>query len=286
MKSFSQRTGLEPIKVDIQREGVDENLKTALWNALYLHYFVSISNSVTTYKRDLFTRVWLHYFHKNYDEIQTAPQIVRAIKKTFFESTWNIMFDLLEFIPNNYTLSEYDGGYENKTNKEFCNHCNNVLERFLSAYRFVDFEIAEITSKEEIDSIEEAINSLDKLGPVKIHLKRGLELFSDRINPDYRNSIKESISAVEAYSKMITGEEKATLGKALAIIGKQHNIHGSLKIAFNALYGYTSDAAGIRHALLDESDLNQEDAKFMLVCCSAFINYLVVKSSSTSNQSQ
>ncbi len=47
-----------------------------------------------------------------------------------------------------------------------------------------------------------------------------------------------------------------------------------LSRAFRQLYGYTSDANGIRHALLDESNLDFEDAKFMLVSCSAFINYL------------
>jgi hypothetical protein len=40
------------------------------------------------------------------------------------------------------------------------------------------------------------------------------------------------------------------------------------------MYGYTSDAEGIRHALMDEPTLESEDAKFMLVSCSAFVNYL------------
>ncbi len=34
------------------------------------------------------------------------------------------------------------------------------------------------------------------------------------------------------------------------------------------------DTFSQRHALLDESDLDFEDAKFMLVSCSAFTNYL------------
>jgi hypothetical protein len=54
-------------------------------------------------------------------------------------------------------------------------------------------------------------------------------------------------------------------------------LHAVLKQAFQKLYGYTSDAQGIRHALLDEPTLDVEDAKFMLVSCSAFVNYLVVK---------
>jgi hypothetical protein len=46
----------------------------------------------------------------------------------------------------------------------------------------------------------------------------------------------------------------------------------SLKRAFDKLYGYTSDADGIRHALLEEDSVTFEQAKFMLVVCSAFTN--------------
>jgi hypothetical protein len=64
---------------------------------------------------------------------------------------------------------------------------------------------------------------------------------------------------------------------ALAAIEKKTTLHPSLKEAFQKLYGYTSDAQGIRHALMDEPNLDIEDAKFMLVSCSAFVNYLIVK---------
>ena len=49
----------------------------------------------------------------------------------------------------------------------------------------------------------------------------------------------------------------------------------SPKGAFDKLYGYTSDADGIRHALLEEDKVTFEQAKFMLVVCSAFTNYVI-----------
>jgi hypothetical protein len=54
-------------------------------------------------------------------------------------------------------------------------------------------------------------------------------------------------------------------------------MHPALNRSLSALYGYTSDANGIRHALLDESSLDFVDAKFMLVACAAFVNYLIGK---------
>ncbi len=134
-----------------------------------------------------------------------------------------------------------------------------------------------ITSEEEISEIEEALKKSGPLSNVHEHLKRALELLADRKSPDYRNSIKESISAVEALCKLITGDKSATLGKALEKMEGKIKLHPALKKAFISLYGYTSDADGIRHALLEESNLDFEDAKFMLIVCPAFINYLVEK---------
>jgi hypothetical protein len=182
---------------------------------------------------------------------------------------WYEVYDFVEFVPNNY-LSEV---YRDR-NDRFMAYCNDILARELSAYRFVDGKLAPITSEEEITSVEEALAPSDTFKPVEHHLRRALELFSDRSNPDYRNSIKESISAVEAMCKIIVGDENASLGKAIKKVG---DIHPALQAGFDKIYGYSSDADGIRHALLEEDKLQPEDAKFMLIVCSAFINYLKVK---------
>ena len=53
-------------------------------------------------------------------------------------------------------------------------------------------------------------------------------------------------------------------------------ISPALKQAFERLYGYTNDeSTGIRHALMNDTNApGAEEALFMLVSCSAFINYL------------
>jgi len=55
-------------------------------------------------------------------------------------------------------------------------------------------------------------------------------------------------------------------------------IHPSLSEAFKKLYGYTCDEGGIRHAMINDNEqVKQEDARFMLIACSAFVNYLTDK---------
>lgn len=110
------------------------------------------------------------------------------------------------------------------------------------------------------------------------HLSKANKFLADRENPDYENSIKESISAVEAICEIITGikGKEATLGNMLKKLETNGvKIHQGLKTAFNILYGYTSDANGIRHAGdIGGKSSTFEEAKFMLVACSAFVNYL------------
>lgn len=124
--------------------------------------------------------------------------------------------------------------------------------------------------------LEQALNDND-FPAVRAHLRRALELLSNQKSPDYRNSIKESISAVESLAKVMSGKPKATLGDALKLIEKKGKVHPSLKEGFSKLYGYTSDEGGIRHAMLDEPSLSAADAKFFLLACTNFINYLKSK---------
>ncbi|MEG8264615.1 hypothetical protein MKS78_04515 [Acinetobacter baumannii] len=51
-------------------------------------------------------------------------------------------------------------------------------------------------------------------------MKAALSFLTDRNKPDYRNSVKESISAVEALCVTLSGDPKATLGASLNSIEK------------------------------------------------------------------
>ncbi len=185
---------------------------------------------------------------------------------------WFSVYDFIEFTIQAYSLPK-------TLAKHLTISCNHILERELSAYRIVGTEITQITDKNEVKEIEEGLakSAILPLKSVSIHLTTALSLLSDRKSPDYRNSIKESISAVESIAQIISGEHKAELGKALKILSDKIGLHGGLKAGFSSIYGYTSDEGGIRHAMSDEKEICFEDAKYMLVACSAFVNYLIVK---------
>ena len=282
MNSFSQRYGLKPIKNIIQVDSMDQDLRTSLWNILQMLYWekaVQANKCVTNvndynYKqfKSLFKLIWLNYFKKELPHLSysySLSTILEDIHKYFFSCQWYEVYDFIEFIANKFDILFPDN--------EFKQSCNEILKRELSAYRFVDKQIIKITSEIEIAEIEEALKNSEPYKTVNTHLHRALKLLSDRQSPDYRNSIKESISAVESIAKIITEDDKATLGDALKKIDKKIKIHKVLIESFLKIYGYTNDADGIRHGLMEDSNLDFEDAKFMLVSCSAFVNYLIVK---------
>jgi hypothetical protein len=78
--------------------------------------------------------------------------------------------------------------------------------------------------------------------------------------------------------KIITGDEKATLNTALKKLEDAGvSLHITFRQALDKLYAYCGAADGIRHALLQDSAVDFDDAKYMLVSCSAFVNYLAAK---------
>lgn len=254
---------------------MDSDLRNKLWNALTMSYWDSADKTATWIGENenleiLINRLWHNFYRRPVDTIARYWQTTREeVRKYYFACSWNEVYDFIEFVGENYP--------DEAKNLRFQELCNSILEKELSAYRFVNKVITQITSKIEISEIEDAINGTQKMQTVKVHLETSLTLLSDRKTPDYRNSIKESISAVEALCNLISGSEKTTLGKVLSIVEDKVPLHAALKQAFEKLYGFTSDSDGIRHALLELPNLAQEDAKFMLITCSAFINYLVTK---------
>lgn len=266
MGTFSQRYGYTSTEKSFQRELVSEELRVQLWNVLNICIWEDYEKRSDVRKQIdwLVKRLWFSHLNKDLDHLPSFYHYGKGaydqLKNHFFNCEWYQLYDFLEFVVGDSTQI-LDAGQ--------ISWLNTTLEKFNAAYRIVDTSVVEITDENEIKSIEEALSHPEN--PVRVHLNSALSKLSDRENPDYRNSIKESISAVEAACRILTGKKSATLGDALK---KVENLHPVMKLAFDKLYGYTSDASGVRHSLIDEASITYADAKFMLVTCSAFVSYL------------
>jgi hypothetical protein len=262
---FSQRNGLTPIPESIKPDGMPAPLRNSLWNAFDAWEY-------PTSEYEFLAVLWRDFFKEPIDSIPSVggysgTSYRRAwdrIREQFFKDEWHFVYDFLEFCMR----FRYAG-------EKLAWLVSRVLEQELAAYCIVDGQFVQITDALEISALETALASNGNIfaGATR-HISTALAMLSNRNSPDYRNCIKESISAVEAAAKIVSGKEKADLKEALAILEKSGKLHGALQKSYTFLYAYTSDAQGIRHALMDEPNLTAADAKYFLLVCTSFVNYL------------
>ena len=283
---FSERYGYLKPAVVLKRGFLDDESVTAICNCYdhlamwFNHYDVESRNRYDESYTNLEETIWCFFMNQRRDDFYTGRGHMIAATQ-YLQSgqyEWYLKFDLIEFTISALRKStpERDWAYMNIITM-FIKLLNTTFKRLDYAYRVVDDQIVEITDKEEIAAVEEAVKQTSS---VKIHLSEALKHLSNRTNPDYRNSIKESISAVEAICREITGEN--TLGSALKELEKNGvMIPRFLQSGIDKLYVYTNDShTGIRHALMDGTEAPTfEEAKYMLVMCSAFVNYIQGKRS-------
>ena len=278
MGLFSERYGYKKVSDVIIREEITPEIQNAIcscFDQLLDIYKIERYLVPSSELKELEKHIWTKFFNQrlsNYD--YSSFSIPSCIEEPYVQ--WYEVLDLIEFSIK--YMHHRDEGIGRSASIHFVALLNSEFERLNFAYRIVNCEIIEITSEQEIKAIEKAIESSPR--NVKMHLNSALEKLAQRPDGDYRNSIKESISAVEAFCREKTGE--STLGKALSKLEQKNIIiPQSLKSAFSKLYEYTNHAdTGIRHALMDDEGTytpTADEALFMLVSCSAFINYLSKK---------
>lgn len=276
MALFSERYGYAKPSDIIIRERITPEIENAILTCydvlkekLDEYYYLNIYHEMEEY-------IWTNYLNLRKSEWKTYKCIISQFIKDE-QNEWFKKLDLIE-ICIKYLYSYYKSVKDPRISISadiFVGELSRNFRRLNFAYRIVNNEIVEITSEEEIKEIETALNiSKDN---IRTHLNNALELYAKRPVADYRNSIKESISAVEVFCREKTGED--TLGKALNKLESNGIvIHKLLKSAFDKLYAYTNQPdTGVRHALMDDDGdyvPQAEEALFMLVSCSAFINYL------------
>ena len=275
---FSQRQGFTPDRKPIQLDTIDLELRNRLWNLLTVYFWDFFRERVNSSSREreiwrgFVVQCWHRFFKLPIDGVSNIfDNNIKQLRSRFYKYKWYEVYDFIEFTVH------YVPHVASKQATSLQDTINEVLEEENSAYRMIQGKFVPITSETELKAIDEVAQNSEPFPGVRTHILTALTLLSDRQNPDYRNSIKESISAVESVCQAITGEQNATLGFALKQLEKKMGLHTALKSGFSKLYGYTSNTEGIRHALLEEPQLTFSDAKYMLISCSAFSNYLIGK---------
>lgn len=271
---FSEKYGYRP-ESPIQHEQISQTLRQKIWKLFYEkekrdnHFFPvdfeQVIKSGQTLEEKIIDRMSYLIgisFKGNY----AYDKLRNGILSTF---TWFEVYDFIEI---------YLSFLEEQDRNERTNQYNKILEYGRAGYRIIAGEVVPLINESEMQCIEQA--AATSYQTVNEHIKNALSFYANRRSPDYKNSIKESILAVESICCIITGMSgrQATLGVAIKKLKEKGvYIHSAMEKAFSLLYGYTSDEEGIRHGGIDFTNTPSEDAKYMLISCSAFVNYLIEK---------
>lgn len=265
--SFSKRMGLVPIEVPIQLDDMTIELRNSLWNLLLVSDFADQEKNEfdEIFETSILKKIEWLFFKKNLSDLpRSAQNYIDILKDWIISAHWFEVYDFLEFVLKLKAPVNTDT-------------LNQVLEMENSGYRFLNGKFIPISGDNEITSLKISLSHRDKYSSVREHVETAMNLMSDKRNPNYRNSIKESISAVEAVAKVIAGSNDFKLPSILQSMERKGKLHSSLKEGFKNLYGWTNKDGGIRHAMMEKSNLDLADARYMLVTCSAFVNLLIEK---------
>lgn len=265
-EGFSDKRGIKRLSNIIQIDSLNDRTRNKIYSAT-----MELVNK-TDDKRKFVEYIYEDIFSLTKNDIPLNGQEFDIFSDYYKNVEDEILFNLRNCEYNNvfdFIIGIIRGIKINKLKNWYIKEIEKIFKEENVNYKIVGDNIIDIIDEYQVAEIEETLKNPYDI--VRKHYNKAIEkLYQDR---DYDNSIKESISSVEAMCQALTENNKAILGDTLKLL--KDKIHPAMKSAFEKLYGYTSDANGIRHANgLGEGNSTYAEAKYMLISCSAFVNYL------------
>jgi len=152
---------------------------------------------------------------------------------------------------------------------------NMTLEEERSGYRLVNCRFVPVMSRADMASIADSMET--PFEAANRRMRNAIARYSDRGTPDYDATVREAVGAVEAACATVSGQE----GNISMAMRQLKNggivLHPALEESIRKLHIYATGGDGVRRGGMECRDVQEEDARFTLVACSAILNYLAAK---------
>jgi hypothetical protein len=271
--TFEQAEGVEPLPTQLKPKELSPALRAALWDNMFqnIQDHPWERTQWGTFVEDPWKSIlrYRHVYRLNRptDEFNAEyKDIVAGLKQLFMDGDYTQVLGFCQMVMRH-----------SKCPYKFTEGVETALRWERAAYRVLEKTIVPIGSEAELDTLERAFADLrsSEFYGARQHLKNAAE---ELTAGNCSDSIRESINAVESVARTLASD--GSLSNALAKLGASTKIHPAMNKAFASLYGYTSDAQGIRHAHLNDPASpppDETDALFMIGACAAFVSYLINK---------
>lgn len=130
----------------------------------------------------------------------------------------------------------------------------------------------------ELTTKSQVVLSDPKLLGARRHYEKALQFFRHPSKPDYENSVKEAVCAVEAAAKSLFPIAKSsTLGDFIKWLSNTSDIEvpKALMQTLSGIYGFRNGGDGIAHGGANGGRATVEVAEYILAVCASQIIYLV-----------
>ena len=283
-KPFSVRMGIVPLRA-VHTEGWDQpnllRLKDALTSFLHPQSAESLVKQ-TFGLRWMTGKSWVeveaHHgtghvsvFSEDVDDDSDDwwPSVVsRILAAAADNGMWAALLDFSECM----VVQELKSPKGKNRADEMIRKINGALRWVRGYYMRDDGMVVPLFTPEEAAAIEASV----KWTPVSVRrqMEDAVALFSNREKPDYGAAAHKAMNAAWAAVKICTGEDK--FGVGVQKLRKSGKLPSALATMLGNLYGFASkDGKGMRHPEHEgESPPDMATARFVVVTCASFINYM------------
>jgi hypothetical protein len=152
---------------------------------------------------------------------------------------------------------------------------NDVLAQEGVAYEMVDGRFQPFDPEAADLDLNNPVED-DQFAPVRRQYQRAIDALNAQ-PADYLAAIRESLNALEALGRILTGKPKASLGESMDKLLGSDPHRKALSQTLKALYGYSSTVPGARHGEHETVDIDYPEAAFVVRCAGSAIGMLIAE---------
>ncbi|WP_202708329.1 hypothetical protein [Sporosalibacterium faouarense] len=279
--TFNQRIGLDNLK------SISNDFPQESRNALFciISEFVAedaVRGLWTSIRKEIYRSSRKEFHEVDSSEVQKDVKCVLADMRwdkvyVFCERFYkNLLKEIVEYGFNNdeeivETEAEVKDRFEEEVNNILCE--DNIEFEFKKGEFFRRGRAITQKNTQRVGSIL----TDKKMYKVKKHYNKALNFFRDYEKPDYENTIKESICALELALEILTGENtsKDFATNIQKYQGKAYDkIPSPITQGIIKIFGYRGRADGVAHGIDKGLRVSEFEAELMLNITASYITYL------------
>lgn len=203
---------------------------------------------------------------------------------------WAKLYDFCErlhsHLPQEISYEDQYGNYVVQTSRgDVQSYISAELQRlFLEEGLAYEFSEGVVRRRGRKNTVELVARSQAVLGDPQLlnarkHFEKALQFFRNPTSPDYENTVKEAVCAVEAAGKALFPMAKAaTLGDLIKWLGNSSSdisVPKAICQTLAGVYGFRNGGDGVAHGGTTGGKATSEVAEYILAVCASQIVFLV-----------